>query len=157
MLKSCTNRYTDVSDERKFQFTFYCDFCGAPFQSTPIPCTIPIPAEHDAEPQTELYNLLWQKEHAQAFARANQEASIHFFGCPGCGRYICPSCVVSTFTPTKDILYRCPECSARSHRERPFRMVTQDDVSGSNRDGKEAADVPIWKKILAAADKAILG
>lgn len=154
MLKSCTRRYLDTSNERSFCFTFFCDFCEAAFQSTPILCTVTAAAKCSTELETELYKLRWQKEHAQAFARANQEASIYFFSCSGCGRYICPSCVVSTYTSAEDILDRCPECSARSNRKRPFRMIAS-DAGGSSRDGKEAADDSVWKRIFACADKAI--
>ena len=156
MLKSCTRRYSDESNEKRFCFTFFCDCCGAAVQSTPIPCTVTIAMKSPSEVEIELYKLRWQKEHTQAFARANQEASIYFFGCPGCGKYVCPNCVVSTFTPSEDILDRCPECSARSDRKRPFRMRSP-DAGGPNRDGKEAANGSVWKRVLARVDKAILG
>ena len=156
MLKSCTRRYSDESNEKRFSITFFCDCCGAGFQSTPIPCTVAVIMKSPTEAEIELYKLRWQKEHTQAFARANQEASIYFFTCPGCGKYICPNCVVSTFTPGKDILDRCPDCTARSKRKRPFRMISP-DAGGSNQDGKETADASGWKKLLACVDKAIHG
>lgn len=156
MLESCTKRYSDESNEKSFRFTFFCDFCGAAYQSTPIPCTVTVTTKSPTEAEIELYKLRWQMEHTQAFARANQEASIYFFACPGCGRYICPGCVVSTFTPSEDILDRCPKCSARSNRKRPFRMITP-DAGGPSREGKEAEDVPGWKRVLARADKAVHG
>ena len=39
MLQSCTEKYTDNSDEKMFRFIFFCDCCGAPFEAPPIPFT----------------------------------------------------------------------------------------------------------------------
>jgi hypothetical protein len=34
----------------------------------------------------------WQKEHEQAFARAQNEAKQHFHRCPSCNKYVCDHC-----------------------------------------------------------------
>jgi rubrerythrin len=34
----------------------------------------------------------WQKEHEQAFARAQNEAKRHFHRCPSCNKYVCDHC-----------------------------------------------------------------
>jgi hypothetical protein len=34
----------------------------------------------------------WQKEHEQAFARAQNEAKQHFHRCPSCSKYVCDHC-----------------------------------------------------------------
>ena len=34
----------------------------------------------------------WQKEHEQAFGRAQNEAKQHFHRCPGCTQYACDAC-----------------------------------------------------------------
>ena len=156
MLKACTQRYTDASDERRFCFTFFCDVCGAAFQSTPILCSIAADAKRSTELEAKLYKFRWQNEHARAFARANQEASIYFFACPGCGRSACPRCVVSEMTPAKDIWDRCPECAARSHTEKPFRM-TAPRGDGFNHTRKEVADASPRGKFPARADKTVHG
>lgn len=122
MLQSCTKRYADHSDEQVFRFIFFCDGCGEPFASTPIPFAgkegpVGSPLE------IELWKLCWRQEHTKAFARANQEAMLHYFCCPGCGDYICQSCVVTKRLPSGELQDRCEPCSARVHRLKPFRTI----------------------------------
>lgn len=122
MLQSCTKRYADKSDEQVFRFVFFCDDCGRAFHSAPIPFTGGgVPPGPPVE--TELWKLRWQEEHTKAFARANREAMLRYFCCPGCGKYICPGCVVSQKTASGDIRDLCRECSARSCRLEPFKMI----------------------------------
>lgn len=37
MLQAFTKRCTDESTLEEFAFTFYCDLCGKPWKSIPIP------------------------------------------------------------------------------------------------------------------------
>ena len=122
MFQSCTKKYTDESNEELFCFTFYCDDCNAPFHSTPISfklnsCSI------DKSSEYKLWKLQWQQKHKEAFARANQEAKIYYFCCPGCGRHICPACVVTKELSSGEVLERCWQCTVKSNQERPFQII----------------------------------
>ena len=151
MLQSCTKKYTDNSDETMFRFIFYCDCCGAPYECPPIPFSEGRPEGPPTDTAIELWKLRWKKEHDQAFARANAEAARKFFGCPGCGKYICQNCVVSTPLPTGEILDRCLDCTVKSEGFRPFRMVNLPTKEVD--EGKE--DVHgVWRKITARINKA---
>ncbi|MCQ4863008.1 hypothetical protein [Pseudoflavonifractor phocaeensis] len=130
MLRSCTRRYTDESNEGGFRFTFYCDCCGAAFHSAPIPCTAGTRPKGHAGPERELWRLCWQMEHAQAFARANQEAAIRLFRCPRCGSYVCDDCAVSRVLENGEWRDLCRACGAKARGSAPFRMIGREKGDG---------------------------
>lgn len=127
MLTSCTQKYTDESDERAFRFTFYCDRCGKPYKGQEL--SFMGGQETETECEKELWELKWQKEHTQAFERANHDASYHFFCCPGCGEYVCSDCTVSEKLPSGDVRDLCRKCNVRQDRRKnsPMRMVSSGD------------------------------
>ncbi len=91
MFKSCTQRYTDMSDEKQFRFDFFCDICGEVFSAAPMERISSDPPSDTPEGKR-LRKMLWRREHTEAFKRANYEASNHFFYCPCCGLYVCDAC-----------------------------------------------------------------
>lgn len=88
MLQAFTKRWTDESTSKEFTFTFYCDLCGKPWKSIPIPFS-------EGEGKKSLFKFLgltnaqWKNEHKDAFERANREAMFHFNRCLVCKRWIC--------------------------------------------------------------------
>ena len=115
MLKSCTIRNSDESDESVFRFTFYCDICGEPYCASPVGFADFIPPD---EYESECWRLLWRSEHGKAFARANFEASHNFFSCPGCGLHVCKKCTAADTDGNGAIrVLRCLECERRINRE----------------------------------------
>lgn len=108
MFNSCTKKYTDESDEKSFQFTFYCDYCGSSHQVGAIDFIETYDVSSHVEKS--LWGLKWLKGHAQAFERANYEAKYYFFCCPGCGDYVCANCVSSEVLSSGDIKDLCLNC-----------------------------------------------
>ena len=112
MLKSCTNKYSDESDENTFRFTFRCDICGEVFRAVPVSFTGGKPPP--ARVNDNCWRLLWMDEHGKAFERANFEASHHFFSCPGCGLYVCKKCTAAKTEDDGSVrLVRCVNCERR--------------------------------------------
>ena len=120
MFQSCTGRYKDDSDEMAFRFTFFCERCGKPYQTPPLPFVFE--AKSRSETEKELRNLLWQKEHFLAFKRANHRISYQFFCCPGCGEYVCRDCTVSRKMPSGIVRDLCMGCSSKQERRSGLSM-----------------------------------
>lgn len=115
MLKSCTKKYTDESDERTFRFTFYCDVCGKPFTARPIAFTEADALGEGAAPiNKQLSEVLWQKEHDAAFGRADSEVNEKLFRCPCCFEVVCGDCVRGVQTPEGIASPRCKNCQEKS-------------------------------------------
>jgi len=126
MLKSCTKKYTDESDERTFRFTFYCDLCGEGFCATPVSFTGGNPP---GEPNAKkAWEAKWRKEHYRAFERANFEARYRFHACPGCGLLVCDKCVVTKLLPDGGEKWeRCVACEQRvKENSRPYLRYVYD-------------------------------
>jgi hypothetical protein len=90
-LPPVTRRMTDESGAKKFLFTFYCDFCGAGFQTSAIPFSVANAPER-REKFTTAQKLVWDSEHEDACERGNREALIRFPPCEDCGQHICDIC-----------------------------------------------------------------
>lgn len=95
MLPPVTKRWDDRSTDRWFRFVFYCDRCGAAWESERYPFSL-----REAAPQSSAEEsarmLLWRTEHDAAYERANTEALFHFNRCPVCGARVCDSCYLLT-------------------------------------------------------------
>ena len=112
MFKSCTKKYTDESDAGVYRFTFYCDICGETFRPGPLRFSGNDPPEKTEEKR--IWKLIWKREHAQAFERADFEARHHFFSCPGCGLLSCEKCTVTAQEKDGSVsLLRCAPCNKR--------------------------------------------
>jgi hypothetical protein len=145
MLKSCTRKYTDESDEGMFRFTFYCDRCGSSHQIKPVSFSghkLP-----DSAAEKNLWLLRWQKGHTQAFERADYEAKYHFFCCPGCGEYVCQDCVVSERTPSGDIRDLCLDCNRRIAKKRNHPNWIIPPVEPRQQVKRKQKGCSLWKKI----------
>jgi len=104
MLKPVTQKMTDESEGGVYRFTFYCDICGSPKQSHPFIS------------ETEGYGILVdpaerEKEHNDAYERANREMIRSFNRCPVCMRFVCDDCFYLL-----DDKYLCKECNAAKGR-----------------------------------------
>ena len=102
-LPALTKRFSDESTDQEFKFTFYCDCCGAGYQSPPIPFS-GAAAESGAKPAF-IRKMLWQAEHEDAYERANRQAMLCFTKCAGCGQWFCEDCL-DEFAEVP----LCPEC-----------------------------------------------
>jgi len=106
MLKPITQKMTDESEDDVFRFTFYCDICGSAKQSHPFIS------------ETEGYGILVDpaqrdREHGDAYERANREMIRSFNRCPVCMRFVCDDCFYLF-----DDKYLCKECNAAAaHHE----------------------------------------
>jgi len=106
MLKPITQKMTDESEDGVYRFTFYCDICGSAKQSHPFisetegyGIRVP-PAQRD-------------REHGDAYERANREMIRSFNRCPVCTRFVCDDCFYLF-----DDKYLCKECNAAAvHHE----------------------------------------
>jgi hypothetical protein len=88
MSKPLTRRTTDLSDEKGFSFSFFCDCCGKEWKSPAVSFeTGGLTIEHE-----EARTLFWANEHRIAFEQANLEALMHFNLCPDCGKRVCDDC-----------------------------------------------------------------
>ena len=90
-LPSVTKKIDDDSDEKIFQFTFYCDLCGTKYRSESIAFSV-----QDAPCKfnnfTNAQKLIWGSEHEDAYERANQCALLVFTRCRICGDTFCEDC-----------------------------------------------------------------
>lgn len=90
MLPSVTRKCDDCSNDKYFQFIFYCDECDHKYQSEQFPFSMHSVASDDKNDNTRA--LLWKVEHDAAYERANTEALFHFNKCPKCGKRVCDDC-----------------------------------------------------------------
>ncbi|HBU11980.1 MAG TPA: hypothetical protein DEB31_04415 [Clostridiales bacterium] len=102
-LPSVTKKIDDLSGALKFQFMFYCDYCGAKYRIVPIPFSVPDAPER-VEDFTEAQKLIWESEHEDAYERANREALVTFRKCTVCGKTVCEDCAPENKQPV------CPAC-----------------------------------------------
>lgn len=92
-LPSITKKMTDESNDRQFQFTFYCDTCGKAFQTSIIPFSGASDNDISFEKRSPyIKSLIWYSEYEDAFERSNKEALIRFNYCNACGKYFCSDC-----------------------------------------------------------------
>jgi hypothetical protein len=87
LFKALTNKFIDNSKREGFQFVFFCDLCGKPFESVFI---------QSVASQKPWYRRIGRKfeqalerEHREAFRFANEEARKHFNRCSYCGMVVC--------------------------------------------------------------------
>lgn len=104
MLPPITKKYCDLSTPTNFQFSFFCDRCGACWESEQYPFSM-----RDSTPSTDegryVHDMIWKSEHDAAYERANTEATFHFNKCPICDKRVCDDC----FTLTDDVCADCTE------------------------------------------------
>jgi len=111
MLKPITQKMTDESEGGIFRFTFYCDVCGSAKQSHPYRSetagysTLADPAERE-------------KEHNDAYERANREMIRSFNRCPVCKRLVCDDCFYLL-----DDKHLCKECNAAMARVTTVKVI----------------------------------
>lgn len=106
-LPALTKRFTDESTEQEFLFTFYCEHCGAGYQSPSIPFSGAATAD-GFQSFTVAQKLIWSAEHDDAYERANQRALSVFTPCASCGKQICEDCQDELAD-----LVLCPDCRAK--------------------------------------------
>ena len=107
MKQIISSHLIDYSDDERFCFALHCQECGSEWKSTPIRFS-----KAGIPPLTEakrvITETLYQREHAQAKARAISEAVHHFNSCPLCGNLVCNYCFVIC-----DDLDMCRTCAVR--------------------------------------------
>ena len=98
--------YEDLSDDNGFQFKFFCDICGNGYLTKykRAPASL---AKSAMEVASRLFggffyageraadvvrSAKWREAHDRAFEEAVEEAKNYFTQCPGCRRWVCPSC-----------------------------------------------------------------
>ena len=91
MLPAVTKKFKDRSTDRYFGFTFYCDECGAAWESDRYPFSMR-DAPTGSTGEKNAHVLMWKAEHDAAYERANNEALLQFNKCPKCGRRVCDNC-----------------------------------------------------------------
>lgn len=91
MLPPVTKKCEDHSTDRYFCFAFYCDACGAIWESELYPFSMRnTPSQSEGEKNARI--MLWKAEHDAAYERANLEAMLNFNKCRCCGRRVCDDC-----------------------------------------------------------------
>lgn len=117
-LQAFTDNYQDNSTETGFQFTFYCDLCREGYktkfvesktskkagflkglaQGISVAATlmgkqsVGYSLERGADILSERFHGMspeWQKEHEEAFEKAQNEAKERFHRCPKCKKWVC--------------------------------------------------------------------
>ena len=96
--------FTNISTEDKFHFKFHCDRCGAGKPSEQYAFNL---KDFSVPPKGKAYDLLWTKQHDEAYERANSEARYDFNICPRCGRWVCNKCFHSTSYANEDFCLDC--------------------------------------------------
>jgi len=89
VLPSFTKKYLDQSDETAFSFIFYCDICHKPWKSTSIPFSLSSDKKGLWQRFLRHFSPAWDREHEDAFERANREAMFYFNRCQDCGLWVC--------------------------------------------------------------------
>jgi len=119
-LKAFVRNYSDLSDDKGFQFEFYCDICGSGYRSrykryslatlsTAASIASRLLGGVFSRGESAAYAIRdyrWHQEHDKAFYEAMEEAITHFKRCPSCNRYVCASC-------WNDAESLCVECAPR--------------------------------------------
>lgn len=91
MLPPITKKYSDLSTDSDFSFSFFCDRCGETWTSQRYPFSLSHSAPGNSA-EVRAHEIMWQSEHDAAYERANIEAILHFNKCPRCGDLVCDSC-----------------------------------------------------------------
>lgn len=93
MLKSCTRKYSDESDEQGFQFTFYCDSCGKARRTPKYPFSA-ASLHPESEPSAKALELTYHEERELVYEQVNKEADGYYQTCVKCGARICEDCAL---------------------------------------------------------------
>ena len=87
MIKALTKKFIDNSTRDGFQFVYFCDLCGRPYETVFI---------QSSERRKPWYHRIGKKsaeavkaEHQEALRFANEEAKNHFNRCTFCGMVVC--------------------------------------------------------------------
>jgi hypothetical protein len=87
MTKAFTKKFIDNSTKDGFQFVFFCDLCGKPYE------TVFIQSSGSRKPWYKRfgkkYAEVMKSEYQQALFFANEEAKNHFNRCAFCGMVVC--------------------------------------------------------------------
>ncbi len=119
--KPLTRKYTDLSTTRRFQFAFHCDCCGEPVKSERYNFDL---SGFKPKPKGRGRELLWRRQHDEAYERANNDAGLGFNFCPECKRWVCDRCFTAAEDDSGDI---CRDCR-KQHEGQAWRAVL---VAGS--------------------------
>jgi hypothetical protein len=91
MLKSITKQYKDLSTTDLFHFAFCCDRCGKTWSSDTYTFD---PGGFELPIDEKIRSMLWNRQHEEAYERANRDAGAIFSRCPECGCRICDDCLI---------------------------------------------------------------
>lgn len=87
MTNAFTKKFIDNSTKEGYQFVYFCDLCGRPYESIFI---------QSSERQKPWYKRIGKKyaeavksEHEKALFFSNEEAISHFNRCDFCGMVVC--------------------------------------------------------------------
>jgi membrane protease subunit (stomatin/prohibitin family) len=99
-----TRNHDDLSTDKGYQFKFNCDKCGNGYMSRFVPSAIGMAGSalqaagnffggllgRASSSAHELQRMAQGKGHDDAFAKAVEEAKVHFKQCSRCGKWVCP-------------------------------------------------------------------
>ena len=105
MLKPITQKFKDLSTSDYFMFAFYCDRCGKEWQSEKYELDI---KGFDIPMDELIRSMIWNRQHNEAYERANCEAIVRFNRCPVCGCRICDDCLYTTELDEEE---KCIDCA----------------------------------------------
>ena len=83
-----TKKFTNLSTPDSYLFAFHCDRCNAEARSEQYIFN----TEGFGQLNEPIRTLLWNRQHDEAYERANSEAKFEFNICPVCGRRVCCQC-----------------------------------------------------------------
>ena len=104
MRNPVTRKHADHSTPEDFTFTFFCDRCGSEWRSPRYAFN---PGDFAESLDPAVFQMLWNDQHAAAFARANLDAAFAFNRCPVCRRSVCGACFHLSEIGVSDI---CEDC-----------------------------------------------
>ena len=95
MLDAVTKKYVDASTEEQYSFSFFCDCCGKVVSTTKYGFHPGFEKKlFLSRTEQKARELIWQRDHAAAYERANVEALKKLNRCVVCGAAICNDCTV---------------------------------------------------------------
>jgi hypothetical protein len=109
-------RYTDLSATNGFRFVFRCDRCGDGVQSELYAFNT---EGYSPPPSGKARELLWLRQHKEAYARAESEAWYEFNVCPVCGRHVCGECFRIADDGHGDMCHDCAEAKRETPKRSP--------------------------------------
>jgi len=86
MVSTFTRKFTVCTTPDQFQFTFYCDKCGRPWNSRSI-LSLENPCKSGKE--TGIRETAYRAAFHAAFAEAKKEGMAFFNQCERCGFWVC--------------------------------------------------------------------